>query len=366
MSHILVTGAGGYVGARLARRLLEQGDATLLLWVHAADEGELQRKRARLLEQLGGPQPRVRVLGGDLCSPQPFADLAREPITHVIHSAAVTRFNVERELAQAVNIEGTRALLDFARSRRELEGLDFLSTVYSSGLRPGRIPEEPLDDQHGFANHYEWSKWEAERLVRERCPVPWRILRVCTVIADDAGGAVSQQNAFHNTLKLLFYGLLSLVPGQPGTPLYFVTADYLEAALAELLERAPDGRVYHVSPDRAGALPLGELLELAFASFAQAEDFRRRRILPPLFVDREAFELLVAGVGSGVGSSVVGEAVASVAPFARQLFVDKHIVNERLLGATGSPPPASRPLIQAVCDHLVGTRWGRNPAPVHG
>ena len=43
------------------------------------------------------------------------------------------------------------------------------------------------------------------------------------MIADDASGAVTQQNAFHNTLKLFYYGLLALMPGACDTPLYFIT-----------------------------------------------------------------------------------------------------------------------------------------------
>ena len=365
-ARILITGANGYLGTRIARRLLDQTEAKLLLWIHAADEKALAEKRVRLESGLAGPSERVRVFGGDLCAETPFASLDGENVTHVVHSAAVTRFNVEQELARAVNREGTRKLLEFARRCAKLEGFDFLSTVYSSGLRTGRIPEEPASDACGFANHYESSKWEAEGLVRERCPVPWRIVRVCTIIADDDTGAVAQQNAFHNTLKLLYYGLLSLVPGDPGTPLYFVTAEYVAGAMLRLLERRPERAVYHASPDVAGAIGLGELIELAFERFNQAEDFRRRRVLAPLFTDLEAFELLASGVGSGIGGSIVGEAVSSVAPFARQMFVSKEIENARFLEASGSPPPGdSHALIRAVCENLVSTRWGRKAVHAH-
>jgi nucleoside-diphosphate-sugar epimerase len=367
---VLITGANGYLGSRLARALLERTDDRLLLWVHAGDAATLARKRAGLERELGPPPgaapARVRIAGGDLTAPEPFAGLEREPVTHVVHAAAVTRFNVERELAQAVNVEGTRKLLALARLLPELRSLDFLSTVYSSGLRPGRIPEQPLDDSCGFANHYEWSKWQAEELVRAHSPVPARIQRVCTLIADERSGAVSQQNAFHNTLKLLFYGLLSLVPGEPGTPLYFVTAEYAAAAALALLARAPESAVFHVSPARVGAIELGALIELAFACFQQQEDFRRRRVLAPLFTELESFELLSSGVQGGAGGSVVNQALQSVAPFARQMFVRKDVANERLVSALGGhEPDDSTALIRAVCQQLVRTRWGRKTIEEH-
>ncbi len=368
MKRILITGAGGYLGARIARALLATSDAELLLWIHARPDTEAE-KGARLLEELGASGGRARLFAGDLTAPEPFAALSREHPTHVVHAAAVTRFNVERELARAVNVEGTRKLLDFARGRDGLEGLDLVSTVYASGLRPGHIPEEPLTDEHGFANHYEWSKWEAERLVIERSSVPWRILRVCTVIADDAGGAPGQQNAFHNTLKLLYYGLLSLVPGDGSTSLYFATAADVERAVLRLLERPArpgGGSVVHVSPALDRTLTLGRLIELAFQRFREEEDFRRRRILPPLFTDLGSFELLASGVQSGMGGNLLNEAVSSVAPFARQLFVKKEIANERLVAALdGQAPAPTEPLIARVCEHLVATRWGRKPAPSH-
>lgn len=362
---VLITGANGYLGARIARRLAQESEAELLLWLHASDEASLAAKRERLAGELGPGS--ARFFAGDLRADAPFAALDGERPTHIVHAAAVTRFNVERELARAVNIEGTRKLLEFAGRCPDLEGLDFLGTVYSSGLRAGPIPEEPLGDECGFANHYEWSKWEAEQLVLARSPVPWRILRVCTIIADDERGSVGQQNAFHNTLKLLYYGLLSLVPGERSTPLYFVTADYVTRALQRLLGRAPDRAVYHASPDRSGALPLGRLIELAFERFQHSEDFRRRRLLPPLFTDLESFELLASGVASGMGGSVVGEAVQSVAPFARQMFVAKEIENRRLIEALGGRSPGHpEELLRAVCENLVNTRWGRKPALVPG
>jgi hypothetical protein len=50
--------------------------------------------------------------------------------------------------------------------------------------------------------------------------LPLSVARLATVIADEERGAVTQFNAFHNTLKLFYYGPLSLMPGNPATRLY--------------------------------------------------------------------------------------------------------------------------------------------------
>src|SRR5262249_28275867 len=156
----------------------------------------------------------------------------------IIHTAAVTKFNVDSETAESVNIQGAEKLLKFASRCDSLETFGLLSTVYASGLKAGTIEELPLEDV-SFANHYERSKCASEtKLMRDFDYLPWRILRVATVIADDHSGCVTQFNAFHNTLKLLYYGLLSLIPGNPGTPLYFVTGDFVANAVFKAMQNA--------------------------------------------------------------------------------------------------------------------------------
>ncbi|MDX1432029.1 MAG: SDR family oxidoreductase, partial [Gammaproteobacteria bacterium] len=222
------------------------------------------------------------------------------------------------------------------------------------------IAETPLAEPPAFANHYEWSKWRAERtLVDEHGCLPWSILRIATVIAADEQGEVRQYNAFHNTLKLLFYGLVSLIPGRREAPLYVVTEAFALGAAMAVLGTAERHGVYHACHRRDESLALGELLGAAYRRFAADEDFAARRILEPLFCDEESFALLAAGV-DGFGGQVVRQGLASIVPFAAQLFSDKSFDNARLAevmaGACRAPDPLA--LVAATCDYLVRTRWG--------
>jgi hypothetical protein len=114
-----------------------------------------------------------------------------------------------------------------------------------------------------------------------------------------------------------------------------------------------------VAYSRQESLTLGELIEVAFDAFGRDDDFRSRRILKPIFADAESFDLLVDGVRA-FGGGVVSQAVTSVAPFSKQLFVCKDVDNRRLAGALrGYRAPDARELAAKVCDHLVRTRWGR-------
>jgi thioester reductase-like protein len=357
---ILITGGDGYIGRSLARKYLESTDDEALVWVRAQDEREFAKKKERLASLFAGFEDRVVYLCGDLASDEPFRSVDPARVGGIIHTAAVTRFNVDEATARSVNVEGTRKLLCFAARCPALEHLDLLGTVYASGLRPGRIDEAALDDKEGFANHYERSKWAAERLLFERFDrLPWRIFRVSTIIADDESGRVTQYNAFHNTLKLFYYALLSLLPGRPETPLYFVTGRFVTNAIFELANRAPSRSVYHVAHCVEESLTLGQLIEIAFETFNRDPDFESRRILKPLFCDAGSFDLLVDGMSS-FGGSIVNEALSSVLPFGRQLFVRKEVRNENLVsGLESYRSPDARRLIENTCDYLARTKWSR-------
>lgn len=352
---VLVTGAAGYIGRRLAERLLETSDARVVLWVHGDPSAPPPVPAA--LERFRG---RVQTAAGELGAPGAFDGVDTSEITHVVHAAAVTRFNVEEDLADRVNLGGARQVYELASRCDRLEHLIQVSTVYAAGLRDGEIAETPLPRPPRFANHYERSKWEAEQqLLDDYAHLPATIARVATVIADDLGGPIGQQNAVHNTLRLLFHGLLSLVPGDAATPVYFVTGRLVVDALAALVLGDYRPRVVHVSHGVSESATLGDLVDITYDVFAADEGFRARRLLKPLLVDAESFELLVSGI-DGFGGDAVRQALASVAPFARQLFSAKQVKNDELralLPGYVAPPPHE--LVRRTVETLVATRWGR-------
>jgi len=353
---VLITGASGYLGSRLARHYIDTTDMDLVLPVRS------RASRDELATALGPLAHRALFVSGDLEGPEPFADLDgswRTRIRSVIHAAAVTRFNVDRDLAARVNVDGTAQVLALCRRCPGIELFAQVSTVYSTGLHQGPIREEPADDTAGFANAYEWSKWTAESLVIGADDLPRCILRVSTVVADDDSGVVTQYNAFHETLKLCFYGLLSLLPGRGDTPLYLVSGRFVVDAVAQLMNHAGAAGIYHVTHDRSEALTLEEVLNLVFDQFDAVEEFAKKRIMRPLLADEESFGLLVDGV-TPVAGSLVAQALQNVTPFARQLYVNKELDNSRLRAAlVGYAASEPEPLLVSTCRQLLSTRWGR-------
>jgi nucleoside-diphosphate-sugar epimerase len=344
---VLVTGAVGYLGGLTVTALREHGGYGDVLALGRAE--------------------------ADLTVPGALDAVPTGGITHIVHAAAVTRFAVDKATAKAVNIGGTEQVIEFARRCPDLERVVLLSTLYTAGLATGDIAEEPAGiveepgnaaevagdatDAVRFANYYEWSKHAAERLVLD-CGLPATIARVSTIIADDDSGRVSQFNAVHNTLKLLYYGLLSLMPGNPDVPVALATGDFTVTAMMALLAAEPG--VYHLCPDLEQTPRLGQLMDLMFTVFERDPSFVRRGILRPLLVDETAFADLLAGLRTLPHGPVL-DALESVSPFSAQLYRPKVFGNTRLRKAWPdfrAPDPAV--LVSETAGYLVRTRWGRN------
>lgn len=350
MSTTLISGADGHVGKALARSLLEHSEDDLLLFVRGSN-----RERLGALAE----NSRCRVVQGDLRDDEPFSGIEEDEVTGILHCAAVTDFGVDRATAHAVNVEGTEKMIRLADSCPKLRRIGFTSSLYAAGLRNGVLTEAACDDSAPFANHYEWSKWKAEALLQDRQDLPWQIYRVATILGENESGVVVQQNVIHNTLRLLYYGLLSVIPGDPDSRVYMVSTEFAANAIGRLFLNDANQEIYHVSDAGCDAMTLGAIADAVYESFLRDPKFARQGILRPLFCDHESFETLVEGIGQFGGA--VSQALDSVAPFAPQLYSDKDVQTERSTEALGGlRTPDSKQLLCAVCDHLVETRWGLN------
>lgn len=359
---VLITGGNGYLGVRLADRILRDSDYCVQLLVHASSASEFEEKAVRLKELFQKPiaEKRLLLLAGELSDEQAFSAANKSSVKQIIHSAAVTRFNVDAQTANLVNVEGSRNLLSFAADCPQLESVQFLSTVYASGLRQGIVLEQPMERANEFSNHYERSKWEAEHLLAtEFNKLPVNTIRIATLIADSNEGVVTQQNAFHNTLKLFYYGLLSLFPGDKNTPIYFVTGDFVVDSIFTIFNSGKQNEVFHVCHNMAETAKLEGLVDVVFETFEQYRDFKIRRVLRPLWADVESFDLLSQGIES-MSSGVMSQAVSSVSPFSRQLFAPKDFRNDNLRAIMSNyQAPDPRELIKRTACYLADTKWGR-------
>lgn len=300
---VMVTGASGYLGGKVAAQLRAQAWSVIT--------------------------PERQVF--DLTDPDPFVAVTqanRDEVTHIVHAAAVTRFDVSREHAERVNVEGAQKLLAFAHRCPRLRKIVIVSSIHASGLLHGAVGERYLDDEPEFANWYEWSKWQTERVASNEEAIPVLVLRVPTVVCDGPAGGIVQHNAFHYTLRLWFNRLLSVLPGAPTTPLHVIDADSVVRGIVDLLAESFDAGVYNLAAADEAPM-LGDVLDLTHGVFSRSESYRRARVMRPLLIEEAAFERLREGF-HGTGSSVVSQALDALSPFALQLFVRKQIVVGKL------------------------------------
>jgi oxidoreductase len=146
----LLTGATGFIGGRLARRLVADGYAVRCLARASSDTARLR--------ELG-----VQIAVGDLIDARSLAG-AVVGCEHVLHCAAqVSDWATTAEIA-AVNVTGTRNLLE-ACAGASVRRFVHMSTTDVYG-HPGRTQIDETHTATRFGNWYAQTKLEAEREVR--------------------------------------------------------------------------------------------------------------------------------------------------------------------------------------------------------
>lgn len=163
---ILITGATGKVGSRLAKRLAGRS-------YHVK---ALVRDSARSAALLGN---QIEFVEGDLLNPDSLV-LAVQGAAAVVHCAAFFR-GATPEQAHAVNERGTQHLASAARYAN-VERFVFLSTGLTYGPNSGRLADE--DDACNPVDAYPLSKLAAEKMLLGMEGVDVRILRLPFVYGD--------------------------------------------------------------------------------------------------------------------------------------------------------------------------------------
>ncbi len=287
----VITGATGFLGREIVLHLLASEPTThLTLLVRGRDETEAQARGLALLtaqlqgEALADAMRRVEVVRADLEQERlGLTSKAHDELvartTAVIHGAASVSFSLPIEQARAINVDGTRRMLDLARKARA--HLDYVGTAYVAGERQGLILESELEMGQGFRNTYEASKCEAERLVQARAAEQsLTIYRPSIIVGDSRTGRTSSFKVLYWPLKIFARGF-RVVPGRADTSVDVVPSDFVVEALAHL-RRRPDraGQVYHLCAGPERSATLGELAGLA------ARFFNVKR---PIFVEPKLF-----------------------------------------------------------------------------
>jgi dihydroflavonol-4-reductase len=255
---IVITGAGGFIGSRVARLLYERGDEVVAL--------VRDPTKATALRDLG-----VRLVAGDLGS----AAAIRSAIAGsggVIHIAGSYRVGIpaaERPAMYEANVAVTERVLDAAIAEG-VPRIVYISTVNVFGNSKGRVSDETFkrDPADGFGSYYDETKYLAHLVVEERIAAgaPIVIVQPGTVYGRGDHSAIGGQlkAAYEGTARYVVLGDLGVTPTH---------VDDLAAGIVAAFDHARIGQTY---------VMCGENMRLREAMAIAAEAGGRR--LPRLSV----------------------------------------------------------------------------------
>ena len=231
-----VTGATGFIGKRLVKKLLERKGAV----VHFLIRKESADKVADLRSYWGVSDTRAIPVFGDLTAKK--LGVAAEDvkklkgqIDHFYHLAAVYDLSADEETQVAVNIEGTRNTVDLAKAI-DAGHFHHVSSIAAAGLYEGVFREDMFEEAEGLDHPYFQTKHESEKIVRQDCKVPWTVYRPAMVVGDSTTGEMDKIDGPYYFFKLI-QRLRQLLPpwmptvGLEGGRVNIVPVDFVVNAL---------------------------------------------------------------------------------------------------------------------------------------
>jgi long-chain acyl-CoA synthetase len=364
---LLLTGATGFVGMELLARYAERGDRDVYTLIRAESDADANERLRSTLERVGARLPedghRVQALAADLeheglgLGEQQRRELA-ERVGTIIHSAASVSFTLPIEDARRINVEGTRAMLEFAEEARERGGLErfaYVSTAYVAGDHAGPFHEDDLDLGQGFRNTYEQSKYEAEALVREHTErLPVQVFRPSIVVGERRSGWTASFNVLYSPLKAFVRGALPFLPADRAAPVDVVPVDYVADAICAIVDEPliASGETFHLVSGR-DATTVGGLTDSA----ADHLDRRPPRIVWPAFYRRVVHPVLTR-VGDERKRRRLASSEVFFPYFTMQVRFDDRRCRERLAGRGLEAPPVER-YLDRLLDFARAADWGK-------
>ncbi len=275
---ILVTGATGFLGGAITKRLLVLGyELRLLIRKRHRNRSITEDFIANnhINESLYDSfLDNVEIFEGDITSEglglgeDVYKKLCSE-VDEVFHCAAATHFENQRagELMM-VNVNGTENLLRFANSAKQ-KRFHYISTAYVAGKREGVIFEDELDEEPQFNNEYEKSKFVAEQMVVQYAKdnaIPYTIYRPSIIVGDSRTGFTCKFDNLYLFSKVLLNikndyvnrqrqdstdqdGNVTIrVPGDPNARVNLVPIDYVaDTIVAISRKREAIGKILHIA-----------------------------------------------------------------------------------------------------------------------
>jgi nucleoside-diphosphate-sugar epimerase len=241
-----VTGAGGFIGSRVVKRLLERGFRHIRCFLRPSGSDEKIQSLAR--DYRG--RANIEIVRGNLLSRQDCAGAAKD-VTVVYHLAAGRG---EKLVADAFmnSVVTTRNLIEACGNEGSISRFVSISSfsVYSNRQKPGgRLLDErcPLDPEpHLRGDAYTYAKVRQDQLVVElatKWKIPYVIVRPGVVYGPG-------NEAVLGRVGIGTFGVFLHLGGSNRIPLTYVD-NCAEAIVLAGLKPGADGEVFNVLDDEA-------------------------------------------------------------------------------------------------------------------
>jgi NAD(P)-dependent dehydrogenase (short-subunit alcohol dehydrogenase family) len=274
-----ITGATGFIGRRLVRKLLERDGSIIFVLILESEKDLLEDLR----EFWGGDSSRVVPVVGDLTQPLlgvTAVDCRKlgKKTTHFFHLAAIYDLKADAASQLRVNVDGTRNAVRFAEAIGAGH-FHLFSSIASAGLYEGLFREDMFEEAEGLEHPYFRTKHDSEGIVRGECGIPWRIYRPALVVGDSRTGEMDKIDGpyyFFKLIQRLRKMLPSWMPtiGIEGGRINVVPVDFVVNAVDHIAHlKGEDGKCFHlVDPT---PMRVGDLLN-TFARAAHAPEMSMR------------------------------------------------------------------------------------------
>jgi len=195
---IFVTGATGYIGNNLAKKLANEGNV-----IHALCRNE----NTPVLSH-----PNIKIFKGDITDKISIEN-AIQNCEQVYHLAAYARvWAKDMSIFYKLNVEGLKNVLDAARNS-SVQKIVFTSTAGTLGPSAAR-PVKEDDKRIGEPfTEYEISKTQAENLCREYCNKYGMHIVIVNPPRIYGHGIITESNAVTRLIKLYMAGKWKITPG---------------------------------------------------------------------------------------------------------------------------------------------------------
>ncbi|HEX7892051.1 MAG TPA: SDR family oxidoreductase [Ramlibacter sp.] len=294
--HYFVTGATGFIGKRLVKKLLQR-QGTVVHFLIRPESGE---KVPALREYWEATADRAIPVPGDLTQEKlgvSAGDLEKleGEVQHVYHLAAVYDLGADEDSQMRVNVEGTRNAVEFARAIGAGH-FHHVSSIAAAGLYEGVFREDMFGEAENADHPYFLTKHESEKIVRQEAKLPWTVYRPAMVVGDSRSGEMDKIDGPYYFFKLIQRMRQLLPPWMPaigleGGRINIVPVDYVVDALDHIGHQ--DGiaqRCFHlVDPD---GYRVGDVLDI----FSRAAHAPRMN----LFVNAALFGFIPRGITKGL------------------------------------------------------------------